>query len=90
MLLNRAVDRQWKQEGIYVSYNRDLSHPGGWTPPEKILGDLRPDQWYPSVVGLDTARRETDKLAGKTARLFVRGRSQWVITFLKPGEGTSK
>jgi hypothetical protein len=86
MLLNRAIDRNWKQEGVYVSFNRDLSDPAGWIPPRKILGDLRPDQWYPSVIGLDTSKRETDKLAGKKARLFVRGKSSWEITFLKPGE----
>jgi len=39
---------------------------------------------YPTIIGVDKARPETDKLAGKTARLFVRGRSQWEITFLKP------
>jgi hypothetical protein len=86
MLLNRAIDRNWKQEGVYVSFNPDLSNPTGWTPPQRIVGNLRADQWYPSVIGLDSARRETDKLAGKTARLFVRGRSQWAITFLKPTE----
>jgi hypothetical protein len=82
MLLNRAIDRNWKQEGVYVSFNGDLASPKGWTEPEKILGDLRPDQWYPSVIGLDAARHETDKLAGKTARLFVRGKSQWEVTFV--------
>jgi hypothetical protein len=83
MLLNRAIDRHWKQEGVYVSYNRDLANPAGWTLPRKILDNLRPDQWYPSIIGLDPARCETDKLAGRTARLFVRGRSEWEITFLK-------
>ncbi len=86
MLLNRAIDRHWKQKGVYVSFNRDLANASGWTEPRKILGDLRPDQWYPSVIGLDNARRETDKLAGKRARLFVRGSSQWEITFLRPEE----
>lgn len=86
MLLNRAVDRNWKQEGIYVSLTREIADPTSWTEPRKILGDLRPDQWYPSVIGLDPTRRETDKLAGRKARLFVRGNSQWEILFLKPGE----
>lgn len=81
MLLNRAVDYHWKQEGVYVSFNPDLSNPTGWSPPEKILGDLHPQGWYPQVVGLDPKRRETDKLAGRTARLFVRGESRWEIEF---------
>ncbi|HOW66456.1 MAG TPA: hypothetical protein PK256_14300 [Verrucomicrobiota bacterium] len=86
MLLNRAIDRHWRQEGVYVSYTRDLANPAGWSDPQKILGNLRPDQWYPSVLGLNAAKKETDKLAGRTARLFVRGRSQWTITFLPSGE----
>lgn len=89
MLLNRAKDKDWHQEGIYVSFNDDLSDPSGWTKPSKVLDAsvLRRSKWYPQVVGTDTARHETDKLAGKTARLFVAGVSLWEIVFLKPGEG---
>ena len=81
MLLNRARDSHWTQEGVYVSFNADLSNPRGWSPPRKILGELPAQGWYPQVVGLDTARRETDKLAGRVARLFVRGQSRWEIVF---------
>ena len=38
------------------------------------------------MVGLDAARRETDKRAGRVARLFVAGLSKWEIEFLRPGE----
>ncbi|MDP2897483.1 MAG: hypothetical protein Q8Q12_13160 [bacterium] len=86
ILLNRAIDKNWKQEGVYVSFNRDLSNPTGWTPPKKILGGLRADGWYPQVIGLSKENRETDKLAGKAARLFVRGESRWEIVFMKLGE----
>ncbi len=86
MLLNRAVDRHWKQEGIYVSFNADLANPGGWSSPVKILDAPGDDRWYPQVLGLDRAKRETDKLAGRVARLFVRGVSRWEVVFLKPGE----
>lgn len=81
MLLNRTRDYRWTQEGVYVSFNADLAHPRGWTPPRKILGELPAQAWYPQVVGLDTARRETDKLAGRVARLFVRGQSRWEMVF---------
>jgi len=88
MLLNRAKDKDWSQEGIYVSFNPNLGDPTGWTPPAKILGaaDLEKSKWYPQVVGLDPASRETDKLAGKTARLFVAGVSKWEIVLLRPGD----
>lgn len=86
LLLNRAMDKDWAQEGIYVSFNPDLGNPRGWSEPGKILGSLRKDGWYPQVVGLDQAKKESDKLAGKKARLFVRGRSRWEIHFLKAGE----
>jgi len=86
MLLNRTKDANWTQEGIYVSYNLDLAQPTQWTEPTKILPSQGADRWYPQVLGLDTARQETDKLAGRRARLFVRGQSRWELLFLKPGE----
>jgi hypothetical protein len=81
MLLNRAVDKDWTQEGVYVSFARDLANPREWSPPVKILGGLARDQWYPQVVGVGDPPRGTDKLAGRTARLFIRGQSRWEITF---------
>jgi hypothetical protein len=86
ILLNRAKDATWAQEGIYVTFNLDVGDPKGWTPPKKILGGLRADHWYPQVIGLSKENHETDKLAGRVARLFVRGESRWEITFLKSGE----
>ena len=86
ILLNRAIDKNWKQEGIYVTFNRDPSNPSGWTPPKRILEIQRADGWYPQVIGLSKENRETDKLAGRAARLFVRGESRWEILFLKAGE----
>ena len=83
MLLNRAKDNDWTQEGIYISFNPELSNPAGWSKPVKILDakDLEKSKWYPQVVGTDSAERQTDKLAGKTARLFVAGVSRWEIVF---------
>jgi hypothetical protein len=88
MLLNRAKDKDWNQEGIYVSFNADVAEPTGWTKPIKILdaGELEKSKWYPQVAGTDVTKRETDKLAGRTARLFVAGLSKWQIVFLAPGE----
>ncbi len=88
MLLNRAQDKNWAQEGIYVSFNPDIADPTGWTTPVKILdaGELEKSKWYPQVVGTDAAKRETDQLAGKVARLFVAGVSKWEVLFLRPDE----
>lgn len=91
MLLNRAKDKDWTQEGIYVSFNHKLSDQLGWTMPIKILdaSELEKSKWYPQVIGMNTRKRETDKLAGRTARLFVAGLSKWKIVFLKQGEQKS-
>jgi hypothetical protein len=89
MLLNLSKDKDWVQEGVYLSFNSDISNPRGWSPPHKILEPavLEGSKWYPQVIGLDAAARETDKLAGRTARLFVAGSSKWEIEFLPhPGE----
>ncbi len=86
LLLNRAKDKDWTQEGIYVAFCRDLAHPEGWSRPMRIMDPPLKDGWYPQVVGMDRTRRETDKLAGRAARLFVRGESRWEILFLREGE----
>jgi len=86
MLLNRAMDKDWTQQGIYVSFNRDLADARGWSTPAQLPVMLRTNQWYPQVVGLDRARHDTDKSAGRRARLFVRGESCWEIEFLRPGD----
>lgn len=89
ILLNRAINKDWGQEGIYVSFNTDLAKPDGWSRPLKILDakELEKSKWYPQVLGTDAAKKETDKLAGQVARLFVAGLSKWEIVFRKPGEG---
>jgi hypothetical protein len=91
ILFNRTRHSTWAQEGIYVTFNPDLADPGGWAAPLRILGlaDFDPAYehwWYPQVVGIDAAHRETDKLAGRVARFFIRGKSKWEIVFLRPGE----
>jgi hypothetical protein len=79
MLLNRAKDESYTQDGIYVSYAPALNDPRLWTTPEKLLNGGR---WYPQVVGSSTDSG-TDKLAGATARFFMGGRSEWIISFAK-------
>lgn len=83
LLLNRAIDPDWTQEGVYVSFHHDLSDPSGWSRPGKIFDG---GGWYPQVIGTDAALKETDKLAGASARFFLRGESSYLIHFLNPGE----
>lgn len=77
MLLNRAKDENYTQEGIYVSFAPRLDDPSLWTPPQKILNGGR---WYPQVVG-SSLGTGTDKVAGATSRFFMSGRSEWMINF---------
>jgi hypothetical protein len=88
ILLNRAKDKDWAQEGIYVTFNPDVADPRGWSKPVRIVkpDQLEESKWYPQVVGLNAAAKETDKLSGQVARLFVAGRSKWELVFLRPGE----
>lgn len=78
ILMNRAVDRNWKQGGIYAVLAPDLADPGSWSEPARLLEH---DGWYPQVVGSDTARRETDREAGASARLFIHGKSAHTLRF---------
>lgn len=79
MLLNRAKDERYGQEGIYVSFARSLDDPAVWSPPQKILSG---GTWYPQVIGLEPGIG-TDKIAGRAARFFMSGRSVWMINFSK-------
>lgn len=78
ILMNRAVDRNWKQGGIYVVCTPDLSDPSRWSDPLLLLEE---DGWYPQVVGSDTGRRESDREAGAVARLFIHGESKYTLRF---------
>jgi hypothetical protein len=80
MLLNRARDGEFAQEGIYVSSSPSLDEPAKWSPPLRVMSGGR---WYPQVLGLE-AESGTDKLAGERARLFVSGTSTYEIVFQQP------
>jgi hypothetical protein len=124
MVLNHAQGLRMTNDGIYISFNRDLGNPAGWTKPVMLLerktmlrataigrkgpgrdvivpagvyyGELRaePDGivvadtvstgWYPQIIG--TKKGETDKVCGRTARIFLTGMSRLEITFDKPEE----
>lgn len=86
VLLNRACCKPgWPQEGIYLMYGTDLSDPGTWTYPARIL--TQPEAgfgpaFYPQVFGMGEG--ETDSIAGQQPRLFVKGVSKWEIHFTAP------
>jgi len=77
MLLNRAKDESYTQDGIYVSFAPRLDDPALWSAPQKILNG---GKWYPQVVG-SSLGTGTDKIAGASARFFMSGRSDWMINF---------
>ena len=79
MLLNRAADEGFDQEGIYVSMSAALDDPSAWSTPAKIMDG---GQWYPQVIGVENGQG-TDKLAGEEARFFMSGRSSYTIRFKK-------
>ena len=93
MVLNRIKDTTWATEGLYISFNHDISDLNGWSPPQKIMDreeatrvDPQKPGWGYYVQVMGTAKGETDKLAGRVARLFVDGQSRWEIEFQGPGE----
>jgi hypothetical protein len=79
MLLSRAKDENYGEEGMYVSFAPRLDDPRLWSPPQKILDG---GKWYPQVMGLDVGSG-TDKAAGAAARFFMSGRSDYTITFTR-------
>jgi hypothetical protein len=84
MLMNRSCcDTGWPQEGIYTSFTTDLSNPGSWTAPEKLMDGVF---WYPQVLGIGP--NQTDSVAGRRARLYVFGESNWELIFHRTDEET--
>ena len=77
MLLHRAKDEQFTQEGVYVSFARRLDSPAAWTLPIKIVEG---GSWYPQVMGLELGSG-SDKQPGGRARFFMGGRSSSFIEF---------
>ncbi|GEM_PF-570230 len=83
IVMNRAIDKYWLQEGVYISYNFDVADPQGWSEPERLPLDPQA-MAYPQIVGLE--KGETDKLVGRSGRLFLLGQSKWLITFYRDGD----
>jgi len=77
MLLNRARDEAFNNEGIYVSFASVLDDPRGWSAPRKILNG---GDWYPQIAGLEPGAG-TDKQMGRLGRFFLTGRSTHYIEF---------
>lgn len=79
MLLNRAKNEDFDQEGIYISYAAALDDPRGWSKPAKILNG---GTWYPQVLGLEEGSG-TDRTAGEWARFFMLGTSRHFLRFMR-------
>jgi hypothetical protein len=83
LLLNRSCcEPRWPQEGIYATFNPDISDPGGWTVPSRILpgGAIGwRAGYYPQVMG--EWPDGTDRQAGERVRLYVSGKSRWMLQF---------
>lgn len=78
MLLNRAKNENFDQEGTYVSFASRLEDPRAWSTPVRVMTGGR---WYPQVIGLEEGG--TDKTAGEYARFFMSGRSDHLIRFVR-------
>lgn len=84
IVMNHAINPHWEQEGVYITYNDNVSNPSGWSTPDRLPIDpqLRA---YPEIIGL--AKGETDKLVGRYGRLFLLGVSNWLIEFRSSDAG---
>lgn len=87
MLMSRAIDAssQWTTEGIYISYAERLDDSLDWSDPQKLL---QGGAWYPQVVGLRPGAG-TDSQAGRVARFFMGGVSNYAIEFQRPSEAAA-
>jgi hypothetical protein len=77
MLLNRARDESFTNDGIYVSFAPGLDDPRAWSAPRRIVSG---GGWYPQVAGLEPGSG-TDRQMGSRGRFLVTGRSARFIEF---------
>jgi hypothetical protein len=77
MLMNRARDERFEQDGTYVSYSPTVADPRAWSVPVKIVNG---GGWYPQVAGLEPGVG-SDTVAGQRARFFLTGVSTAFIEF---------
>ena len=83
ILMNHALGSpNWKPDGVFISYAKDLADPKSWTEPYKIQ---TVSGMYCQVIGVNTAAKETDKLCGRQARFYIAGSSVREIVFLREG-----
>ncbi|MFN8637395.1 MAG: hypothetical protein U0893_26385 [Chloroflexota bacterium] len=78
ILMNRAGDADFSQEGAYVSFAQTLDDPLTWTVPQKWRAG---GDWYAEAIGLDARAHETDKSIGQRARYFEHGVSRHELVF---------
>src|SRR5262249_59094833 len=73
----------WWTEGVYISFNLDVSDPSGWSAPQRLpLEIVSPYLAYPQVIGLEADG--TDKVAGQGGRVFLLGRACLGSVFERP------
>lgn len=81
MLLNHTCCAPgWPEDGVFISFNANLSDPSGWTEPQQIVDG---GTWYPQVLGVMPG--ETDRTAGQVARFYMYGHSNAQIVFHRSG-----
>ena len=80
ILMTRATDSAWTTQGIYIAYAARLDDPASWSEPRLLLEG---GAWYPQVMGLERGTG-TDSLAGRYARFFMAGRSDFLMRFDRP------
>jgi hypothetical protein len=82
ILMARASDPAWSNQGIYVAYAPTLDNPYTWSQPRLLVEG---GAWYPQVMGLERGSG-TDSLAGAYARFFMGGRSDHWIRFQRTAD----
>lgn len=86
ILMTRACcEPRWPGAGIYIAFTDFIGIPERYQQPRVLIDDpgYRP-AWYPQVLGLDPDN--TDTVAGKVARLWIKGISMWELVFERDDE----
>ena len=85
LMTRTCCTSRWPSAGIYIAYTDAIGLPNDYQQPQLLIEDTgyRP-AWYPQVMGLEEGG--TDTIAGRIARLWIKGISMWEIVFHREGE----
>ncbi len=85
LMTRTCCEPGWPGAGTYIAFTDFIGVPEYYGEPKLLLRETGFNPaWYPQVMGIHEG--ETDTVAGKVARLWIKGISMWELVFRRADE----